>query len=589
MLDTAPAPSDVLAEKGAERLTAEELYPAVVNYLRERYGETADSLRRFDVKCKRMMESESPYADFLSPNFSYCPSQEELVMKRFFTLFQTIITMMLLMAGLAYAEERLPAEVIAQLQSAYPSCSISLADQCGQTAAAVLWDGETQVLCLAEEQDGIWDLVVSNPAALRQNTPVTSLLLDTEETLYWSYNPYSAVTETCHAVRENGQWRVTGMMSSENNGNGTISESQLWYAAECLQYSTSYCDENENIMSHDEYTPVPAAWLKNHLPLSVYDDSRFPKPNNHFTHSWLSDEATALAAAELFPDALFLGGCAGSGHLAFFLQEPNGDRIIASCRFQQEDGWTITLSTPLPEGTIYGWENFSSSLIIGELLVSIGPVDDTTCGVTCIYNTAEEVPDERMFHLGKNWITNDVPNGYNHCYGDHPWGDIAVMDWSSLPHTFEEALTMLDSSGWAVVNNPNPSDRLHLRVQPERGALSLGKYYNGTPVRILDVKGEWVHADIFGVKGWMMKEYLALGDAGRAVEAVFPSRVAVEAQTDHFVYAEPVLGFPIANYQHTQHGLLVLGIVDEKWYHVWFPNDQLCGYVLQSEWWEGNG
>ena len=67
-----------------------------------------------------------------------------------------------------------------------------------------------------------------------------------------------------------------------------------------------------------------------------------------------------------------------------------------------------------------------------------------------------------------------------------------------------------------MVNNPNPADRLHLRVSPERGATSLGKFYNGTPVRVLEERGDWVQVEIGldgNLTGWMMKKYLAFGEA----------------------------------------------------------------------------
>lgn len=503
-------------------------------------------------------------------------------------LFILVLT---LFSGVALAEETLPAEVTALFQAALPSHTVTLSDQCGATAAAVLTDGQTQTLCLAQQKDGAWEMVICNPAALRQESPVTSLLLDTDETLFWSYNTYSAIADSYHAVRIDGQWRVISLMTSEFHDSGEISEYHLSYDTGRLYYSTYFCDENENVMSHDAFAPVPAAWLEEWLPLNVYDDSRFPKPNNYYTHSWLSDEATALAAAELFPGDTFLGGCADREHLEFFLQKPNVGRVIAACRFDQSDGWKITLSTPLPEGTTYGLENFSSSLVIGDLLVNIGPVDTNTCGVTYICNTADDRSGVPMFSLGKNWITGEITNGYHNCFGDHPWADIAVMDWNSLPHSLEEALDIMDTSAWAVVNNPDPADRLYLRAKPERGAKSLGKYYNGTPVRILKEKGDWVRVDIFGATGWMMKEYLAFGDAGHAVEAVFPSRVAAETYTHHYVYAEPTKEHPIdcCDCEHVRQSLVVLAIVDEDWYHVWFPDGELTGYVLQSDWREGNG
>lgn len=520
------------------------------------------------------------------------PLGESLMKKTVGAVWSVLFMLVLaLFSGAAFAQEALPSEVEALFQAAVPSGTITLFDQCGFTAAAVLRDDQNQTLCLAEQKNGVWELAVCNPAALRPDAPVTSLLLDTDETLFWSYNTYGKVVDTYHAVRIDGQWRTVSLMTSETNDDGEISEYHLSYGAGRLHYSTYFCDENENILSADSFLPVPAAWLEEWMPLNRYDDSRFPKPHRYYTHSWLPEDATALAAAELFPGDTFLGGCAGKEHLEFFLQSPNGERVIASCRLDKMDNWIITLSTPLPEGTTYGCENFSSSLVIGDLLVSIGPVDENNCGVTFIYNVADSVSGVPMFSLGQNWITGEITNGYHNCFGDHPWADITVIDWNSLPHSLEEALAIMDTSGWAVVHNPDPADRLHLRANPDRGAKSLGKYYNGTPLRILESKGDWVRVDIFGVSGWMMKQYLAFGRAGHAVEAVFPSRIPVDPYVHHYVYAD---------YESQQHGfcsacrqiaeaVVVLGVVDEKWYHVWFPDGDLTGYVLQSDWYEGNG
>lgn len=45
-------------------LSAEELYPSVVNYLKTEYQETDESLRRFDVECELMAEGEPYYWTF---------------------------------------------------------------------------------------------------------------------------------------------------------------------------------------------------------------------------------------------------------------------------------------------------------------------------------------------------------------------------------------------------------------------------------------------------------------------------------------------------------------------------------------------
>ena len=495
-----------------------------------------------------------------------------------------------LLSGLAFAQEALPADVTALFQSALPSHTIALSDQCGYTAAAVMTDGSNQALCVAEQHNGAWTLVVCNPTALRQDTPVTSLLLDTDETLFWSYNTYGSVTDTYHAVRTDGQWRMVSLMTSEID-EGSISEYHLAYENGRLYYSSYLCDENENILSKENFAPVPAAWLDAWMPLNAYDDSQFVKPIHYYTHSWLPEDATALAAAELFPGDTFLGGCAEKEHLEFFLQKPGGERVLAVCRLDDMGEWITTVSTPLPEGTAYGLENFSSSLVIGDLLVGVGAVDESTFGVTFIYNISDDLSGTYMFSLGKNRITGESPNCYGHCYGDHPWADITVMDWNSLPRSLEEALEIMDSSSWAVVNNPDPADRLHLRAKSDRGAKSMGKYYNGTPVRILEQKGDWVRVDIFGVTGWMMKKYLAIGEDGYTVEVAFPSRVPVNPKFHLYVYAGPDRDQPAfcASCEDVELGLYVLAVVDDDWYHVWFPDKDRTGYVEQKDWYEGNG
>ena len=47
-----------------ELLSAEKLYPSVVNYLKTEYQETDESLRRFDVECELMAEGEPYYWSF---------------------------------------------------------------------------------------------------------------------------------------------------------------------------------------------------------------------------------------------------------------------------------------------------------------------------------------------------------------------------------------------------------------------------------------------------------------------------------------------------------------------------------------------
>lgn len=95
---------------------------------------------------------------------------------------------------------------------------------------------------------------------------------------------------------------------------------------------------------------------------------------------------------------------------------------------------------------------------------------------------------------------------------------------SPCPRRAEEAASQIDRTGWVVVSNPDPADRLHLRTEPDRGAESLGKFYNETPVQVLSQKGEWseVRVGLDGLRGRMMTKHLAFGEAMDAVKTAFP-------------------------------------------------------------------
>lgn len=138
----------------------------------------------------------------------------------------------------------------------------------------------------------------------------------------------------------------------------------------------------------------------------------------------------------------------------------------------------------------------------------------------------------------------------------------------------------LDQSGWAVVNNPDPADRLHLRAKADKSGRSLGKFYNGTPVQVLERKGNWTRVQIgFGATartGWMMTKYLAFG-----------------ADMDEVIDAFPELGFREEYEQENKVSpdFWVVGVDEDgspKQYIIlgW---DGGVMYVPQAWLWGGNG
>ena len=139
----------------------------------------------------------------------------------------------------------------------------------------------------------------------------------------------------------------------------------------------------------------------------------------------------------------------------------------------------------------------------------------------------------------------------------------------------------LDQSGWAVVSNPDPADRLHLRDRAGKSGNSLGKFYNGTPVLVLERKGDWTRVQIgFGATartGWMMTKYLTFGADMDTVADAFPElifREEYEAQGTQLGYDYWVVG--VEEEGRTKQYILL-------------GSDGMVMYVDQAWLWGGNG
>lgn len=176
-----------------------------------------------------------------------------------------------------------------------------------------------------------------------------------------------------------------------------------------------------------------------------------------------------------------------------------------------------------------------------------------------------------------------------YAYGTAPFADLFETDLTALPVSGEEAAAQLDTAGWATVNNPDPRDRLHLRSEPGKNGDSLGKFYNGTPLRVLEEKGEWVRVRVGNVdclEGWMMKDYLAFGDRLRRVTQAFPELLLRE----EYGHTHPLRldGKTEADFD-LYGGAQIVGIRQETEQWIVMTEDgRLC--LAPFDWfWEGNG
>ncbi len=160
---------------------------------------------------------------------------------------------------------------------------------------------------------------------------------------------------------------------------------------------------------------------------------------------------------------------------------------------------------------------------------------------------------------------------------------------TALPSTLEELNARLDRTDLAVVCNPDPNDRLHLRTKPSREADSLGKFWNGTPVRVLNERDGWCQVEIGTdgrLTGWMLKKYLVTGEKMDQVTPCFSQQILREdeAETKTPIYTDLTL-----TEQYCTHSSWhLMGVVND-WLYVVVTDEGETGYAPMEWFFDGNG
>ncbi|MBQ9197801.1 MAG: SH3 domain-containing protein, partial [Clostridia bacterium] len=204
----------------------------------------------------------------------------------------------------------------------------------------------------------------------------------------------------------------------------------------------------------------------------------------------------------------------------------------------------------------------------------------------------------RCYHAGESfdysasrfgltiWTSDETVRAYGRLRAD----DLFTVDFLTYPKTLEGIRESVDTSGWAAVNNPNHEDRLNLRVTASRSADSYGKFYNGTPVRVLKTSGEWAQVQIGenGLTGWMMRKYLAMGDQAGAVEPAFPWRIVKEGYEEQDIPGWMDRTRSKARIMPLRDDWAVVGIADDL-YILLDRTDGSVMYASMDYFWEGNG
>lgn len=119
------------------------------------------------------------------------------------------------------------------------------------------------------------------------------------------------------------------------------------------------------------------------------------------------------------------------------------------------------------------------------------------------------------------------------------------------------------------VNNPDPTDRLNLRTEPGRDAHSIGKYYSGVSVELLDVpQNGWAHVRIDPYEGYMDMAYLTPGPGENEVTFAMPCLI-VESAQGATLRSEPTPSArALYRFEKGSFVYNVLGVLSNGWIHV---------------------
>lgn len=233
-----------------------------------------------------------------------------------------------------------------------------------------------------------------------------------------------------------------------------------------------------------------------------------------------------------------------------------------------------------------GVENFTANLMTAPCSrPSVQRFADGTWGVSCV------LTEDDLYFMGQNWICaeGDPLCSENTSYGSHPCSDITAIDWSSLPSTLAQAQAQLDTSHWATPKKAHPEDRLHLRAEPYRDSRSLGKYYNGAPLEVLEKGDRWMRVRIGQTTGYMMTSYLAFGDDMRQAAPYRPSKSARYLLTDLTLHTNKGETTAVQLPTGMTANYTVIRLASGDRWIVWDPFANCFGLITGNQLWDGNG
>ena len=498
----------------------------------------------------------------------------------------------LLCAGFALpalAEDALPQGVIDLCEARYPSYIISESNGWGDEMrgqyALILTDVEDNILCIAEkaEGDSAYAFTVENTYAVREGADIPSLLIDTGgDSLFYSYTDGSTKS-SYSSFKSGGVWQAVSIIHQDFSHPEYDVDTLAVVQNGCLTYSKQKYDKLENRINNGnlaQLLPLPVSpEFEAAMALASFDIEAIDPAG------WMVPAVHGICYGLLEHGDMLLQVDSQSNSILMLVLKADGTK-----RLRISDGFRTQETGPIPE---------DASMDIFHMWDGVLFLGNDQCSFNFTLSADGKwhftsVQSSDSFSIVYDGVENEgsssIYRNDHVVYGRSPWnGDITQLDLMNLPRSYDAAVAQLNTRAYAFVNNPNPADRLHLRTKPDKGAASLGKFYNRAPVYVIEEQGDWAHVRIGskenGFEGYMMKQYLTKG----SVACAFPQKHVLPNAYDETAFnlkAQPKKD--AKEICTVTNGWNIIGVVGDEWYII-MTGDGVVGYVLQSMFYDGNG
>ena len=513
-----------------------------------------------------------------------------------------LLLVVLCASACAETGENLPQAVFKLCSSVHPGYAIAAHDGWGDESrgqfALILKQGDDNILCMAEkaQDDPSYVLTIDNTDAVYDGDVLPSLLIDTGGDSLWYTYVDRAEDSSVHynAFKMNGQWGCVSALSywPKEDGftgiMGGVSDGTLFY-------EETDEDENENIRDRWTYAPIVVnEEFAQSLELANFNINTFDADPRDGLYPLIKNEAFARSQS-------------AAGEM---IRDMDISRVHAARLFETADGSFLLRVEDLDDRSGAFFEHaatlrFESEAVLdtyhageGEVFISSGRMMYAMKRADAGSWVLRGVDDSGVRTIGADYAAPEgqltVHRNDGYVYGRSPWGVLRNRDMM-LNASYEEMFARMNTSAYALVNNPNPADRLHLRAEPDQRSYSYGKFYNRTPVLVLERGNTWTKVQIGrgenAMTGYMMTKFLVFDENEKAALAcAFPQMDLKEEYRSGGLnmYAEP-RGSTVTDRRFMQESNdFIIGVSGDEWYVV-LRADGAVGYVPQGAFWAGNG